>query len=55
MPFPTPIEKLLDKYNRLKPEELAPAANFIRRCLTIDPSARPTAKELLEDEWLNDV
>ncbi|KAH8913606.1 kinase-like protein, partial [Atractiella rhizophila] len=26
--------------------------NFIRRCLQWNPDARPTAKELLEDEWI---
>ena len=25
---------------------------FMRRCLTIDPSARATAAQLLQDEWL---
>jgi serine/threonine-protein kinase SRPK3 len=51
----TPIEKCLDTYKRLKPGELRPAADFMRRCLTIDPVTRPTANELLEDEWLKDV
>ena len=36
-------------------KEIAPAATFIRKCLTIDPRARPTALELLDDEWLKDV
>ncbi|KAF4974630.1 hypothetical protein FZEAL_8489 [Fusarium zealandicum] len=27
---------------------------FMRRALTWDPAARPTAKELLQDPWLND-
>ena len=49
------IEKCLDNYKRLKREEVGPAAAFIRRCLVIDPVARPTAKELLEDEWLRDA
>lgn len=31
------------------------AKAFVRRCLTIDPTNRPTAKELLEDAWLKDV
>ena len=28
---------------------------FIRRCLTVDPNKRPTAKELLNDPWLKGV
>ncbi|KAJ6558290.1 kinase-like domain-containing protein [Mycena capillaripes] len=31
------------------------AAQFLRRCLTLDPEARPSASELLEDPWLKDV
>ena len=49
------IEECLDNYKRLKAEEIGPAANFIRRCLTIDPLARSAAKELLEDKWLKEV
>ncbi|KAJ7027520.1 kinase-like domain-containing protein [Mycena alexandri] len=30
-------------------------AQFIRRCLTLDPKTRPDARELLEDVWLKDV
>lgn len=28
------------------------AVKFIQRCLTFDPLARPSAKDLLEDPWL---
>ncbi|KAJ7725188.1 kinase-like domain-containing protein [Mycena metata] len=30
-------------------------AQFIRRCLTLDPQTRPDARELLEDVWLKGV
>lgn len=40
---------------RMSAEEAARAGAFMRRCLTIDPSKRPSAKELLEDEWLKGV
>ena len=33
-------------------EESAMALAFIDRCLTLDPSARPSAAELLHDPWL---
>jgi serine/threonine protein kinase len=52
---PMTIEECLDNYKSLKQEELRPAADFIRRCLTLDPSVRPTTKELLEDKWLREV
>ncbi|KAI0633936.1 kinase-like domain-containing protein [Trametes polyzona] len=32
--------------------ELEAACTFLRRCFTIDPECRPTAAQLLEDEWL---
>ncbi|KAI5452451.1 Calcium/calmodulin-dependent protein kinase type I [Naganishia albida] len=31
------------------------AREFVRKCLTIDPTNRPTAEELLQDPWLKDV
>jgi calcium/calmodulin-dependent protein kinase I len=30
------------------------AKDFVRSCLTIDPNARPTAKEMLQHRWLAD-
>jgi serine/threonine protein kinase len=32
--------------------ELLRASCFITRCLTVDPTLRPTAAELLKDEWI---
>jgi serine/threonine protein kinase len=32
--------------------ELLRASRFITRCLTVDPTLRPTATELLKDEWI---
>jgi serine/threonine protein kinase len=32
--------------------ELLRASRFITRCLTVDPTLRPTAAELLKDEWI---
>lgn len=31
------------------------AADFLRRCLVLNPNARPTAAELLKDSWLTVV
>ena len=30
-------------------------ADFMRRCLRIDPEKRATAQELLDDAWFDDV
>jgi serine/threonine-protein kinase SRPK3 len=30
-------------------------AAFIRRCLVLDPTLRPSAQELLNDMWLQDL
>lgn len=35
-----------------EPETLRETIRFLRRCLTVDPAERATAKELLEDDWL---
>jgi len=53
--FPKEIEKCLRAYQVMDEKEITPAATFMRKCLTIDPRARPTALELLDDEWLKDV
>lgn len=31
------------------------AKSFVRKCLTVDPTNRPTVAELLVDPWLKDV
>ncbi|KAJ7928910.1 kinase-like domain-containing protein [Mycena leptocephala] len=46
--IPCRLENLLPKFKSAD-ESVIP---FIRRCLTLDPHARPSAKELLNDPWL---
>jgi serine/threonine-protein kinase SRPK3 len=53
--FPRTVEECIAHYNRVGDKDIAAAAAFIRRCLTIDPSVRPNASELLHDEWLIDI
>ncbi|KAF8167107.1 hypothetical protein B0H34DRAFT_645455 [Crassisporium funariophilum] len=53
--FPRTIEECITHYGRLEDKDITLAAAFIRRCLTIDPSLRPSASELFQDEWLSDV
>ena len=49
---PLSIDEWLLAYRLMDENDIAPAAAFIRRCLTIDPAARPSALTLLDDEWL---
>ncbi|KAG8832842.1 hypothetical protein FRC17_000546 [Serendipita sp. 399] len=50
-----PLEDLIGRVSKVEPASIAPLARFMRRCLTIDPSFRATAQELLEDDWLRDA
>ncbi|KAJ7050411.1 Pkinase-domain-containing protein [Mycena amicta] len=44
------MEAIIAGEYRFEPVE--PARDFVRACLTIDPTKRPTAKEALEHKWL---
>ena len=50
---PLTLEQAIANYNVLRPDDVAPAAEFIRTCLHLDPALRPTADELQEHEWLS--
>lgn len=50
--FSRTVEECLVHYDHVGNKDIAFAAAFIRRCLTIDPSAR---LELLQDKWLNGI
>jgi len=52
---PSSIEECLRSQNIMSEKDIPAAANFIRRCFIIDPRQRPTALDLLDDEWLKDV
>jgi serine/threonine-protein kinase SRPK3 len=54
-PTPDSIETRLRSKGVMDEQDIRPTAAFIRRCLTIDPNQRPTALELLDDEWLKDA
>jgi serine/threonine-protein kinase SRPK3 len=49
-----PIEQCIRLYGMYE-EDIPEAAAFIRRCLTIDPRIRPSALDLLDDDWLKGV
>ncbi|EMD35517.1 hypothetical protein CERSUDRAFT_53540 [Gelatoporia subvermispora B] len=48
------LELLLRAHGTISEAEAKEAAAFMRRCMSIDPATRPSASELLEDEWLAD-
>ncbi|KAG1901461.1 kinase-like domain-containing protein [Suillus fuscotomentosus] len=53
--IPQAMESCLRAYKVMDEKDIAPAAAFIRKCLTIDPHVRPTALQLLDDEWLTNA
>jgi serine/threonine-protein kinase SRPK3 len=46
------LEQALINYKVLHPDDVAPAAQFIRSCLRLDPAQRLTAEQLAADDWL---
>lgn len=54
-PMPHIIENSFVNYPFYGKVEAGKAADFIRRCLRLNPADRPTAAQLLEDEWLQGV
>ena len=51
--MPIPKEETLEAAET-KLEDNTKFLRFVRRALTWDPDARPTARELLQDPWLTD-
>lgn len=46
------LEQALAKYNVLDLDDGRAALDFIRACFRLDPSQRPSAKQLLSHDWL---
>jgi len=53
--FPHTVKKCIAHYGHVGDKDITPAAAFIQRCLTIDPSVHPSMSELLQDKWLIDI
>lgn len=53
--FHSPLEMRFVANGALPPEQAELAANFIRRCLRLDPGTRATAAQLQEDTWFGDA
>lgn len=49
---PTSFEERLASYNILSADEVQGAADFIRKCLQLEYTDRPTAQELQTNDWL---
>ena len=54
-PKPSQLKPGLVNFAMLKQEDVSSADAFIRKCLELDPRARPTAETLLCDSWLSGV
>ncbi|KAG8922968.1 hypothetical protein FRC02_011495 [Tulasnella sp. 418] len=52
---PVTFEDCIRNYNLVPEHEAQGAADFMRRCLRLDPDDRPTAAELIGDKWLLDA
>jgi serine/threonine-protein kinase SRPK3 len=50
---PGSLEEILYELGVIKVDEVPGLAAFLTRCLTLDPSSRPIAFELLSDDWFN--
>ncbi|TFK98390.1 kinase-like domain-containing protein [Pterulicium gracile] len=50
---------LRERIVRARPDwsekDVSETERFVRRCLTIDPIARPTVKELVDDQWYSHI
>ncbi|KXN83472.1 Serine/threonine-protein kinase SRPK [Leucoagaricus sp. SymC.cos] len=49
---PTPIEDILRALEAVDKDEILGTAGFLGKCFTLDPKLRPSAQELLKDDWL---
>ncbi|KAF8062371.1 kinase-like protein [Lyophyllum atratum] len=52
--YSSPIWLLIKQYDVLEEADVFATANFMRRCLMLNPNERATAQELLEDPWWQD-
>ncbi|KAJ3563528.1 hypothetical protein NP233_g8883 [Leucocoprinus birnbaumii] len=48
---PAPIEDILRALEVMDEDEVPKTATFLRKCLALDPKLRPSAQDLLKDDW----
>lgn len=49
---PQTLEAAIANYNAVHPGDISLAADFIRTCLRLEPTERPSATDLIGHEWL---
>ena len=49
------IKSAISNYNALAADDITPAAEFIAACLSLDPSSRPSASDLMRHPWVKDA
>ena len=49
---PRSLEQIFYDLGAIEAGGVPDLAAFLKRCLTLDPSSRPTAFELMSDGWL---
>jgi serine/threonine protein kinase len=49
------ITSAISNYSALAADDVAPAAEFIAACLSLDPSSRPSASDLMHHSWVKDA
>jgi serine/threonine-protein kinase SRPK3 len=50
--MPSSLEDILYGLGTVQADDVPGVAAFMRHCLALDPTSRPSALELLNDEWL---
>jgi serine/threonine-protein kinase SRPK3 len=50
--IPSSLEDILYGLGTMQADDVPGVAAFMRRCLALDPTSRPSALELLNDVWL---
>jgi len=50
--MPSSLKDILYGLGTVQADDVPGVAAFMRRCLVLDPTLRPSALELLNDEWL---
>jgi serine/threonine-protein kinase SRPK3 len=53
--MPTNLEEILYGLGTVQADDVPGVAAFMRRCLALDPALRPSALQLLNDKWLEDL
>ena len=53
--MPTKFEDILYGRGTVQADDIPGVVTFMRRCVALDPASRPSALQLLNDKWLEDL